>query len=300
MSQTRTPSSHKADTATKKERSVKQTIARRKAIRSRLKNHARCEEEIGLANGYQAAHAQKIAAFHTLEKQLARANACEHAAIVAQQQELGGLESYQEASKTGARHGETSKWLIGKLQEIRGRGMLSLLDVGAIGGTSYNLRWIRPTYIDLLPQAAHVLQADFLEYPVPDDLFDVVSLSLVLNFLGDIHKRCTTIPALHLFGRDVLTLPSQLQCFGVHTFSLSLKVTYTLCCLVHVCKSKSCLFKLIATNHTVAVLDTWTMNVLKAFCNPLAGNRSFTTIPLLSHTGCCSRIDQTIQNGLGR
>ena len=74
------------------------------------------------------------------------------------------------------------------------RAQLRLLDVGAIGGTSYNdWKWIEATSIDLNPQAKHVQKYDFFDFPLPgkdDKLYDVVGLSLVLNFVGDLRKRC--------------------------------------------------------------------------------------------------------------
>jgi 25S rRNA (adenine2142-N1)-methyltransferase len=75
------------------------------------------------------------------------------------------------------------------------RTQLRLLDIGAIGGTSYkDWKWIDVTSIDLNPQAPHVQKYDFFDFPLPgkdDKLYDVVGCSLVLNFVGDLKKRGT-------------------------------------------------------------------------------------------------------------
>ncbi|GAA5963547.1 hypothetical protein JCM3765_006277 [Sporobolomyces pararoseus] len=149
--------------------------------------------------------------------------------IKKRQEELGGLETYQKASLHGAdkkRGGETSKWLIKQLKQFKvgldttekgkekekveptiledgtkvwpkpkQRRKLKLLDVGAIAGTAYaSEAWIDTTSIDLNPQAPHVIKSNFFDFPIPsstseDELFDVVSLSLVMNFEGSLINR---------------------------------------------------------------------------------------------------------------
>ncbi|GAA5989041.1 hypothetical protein JCM5350_003637 [Sporobolomyces pararoseus] len=76
------------------------------------------------------------------------------------------------------------------------RRKLKLLDVGAIAGTAYaSEAWIDTTSIDLNPQAPHVIKSNFFDFPIPtpstseDELFDVVSLSLVMNFEGSLINR---------------------------------------------------------------------------------------------------------------
>lgn len=70
---------------------------------------------------------------------------------------------------------------------------MRLLDVGSLQGTAYDkYPWIAETCIDLHPRSDKVQQYDFLDYPVPahdEDRFDVVALSLVVNFVGDIAAR---------------------------------------------------------------------------------------------------------------
>ena len=93
---------------------------------------------------------------------------------------------------------------------------MKLLDVGAIAGTACthcpavchnplaeltvspladaSEPWIDATSIDLNPQAPHVVKSNFFDFPVPspeheDELYDVVSLSLVMNFEGSLINR---------------------------------------------------------------------------------------------------------------
>lgn len=146
-------------------------------------------------------HARKIALYHALEKRIARADSeDERKKLKAEQDKLGGLKEYQQASLHGARNGESSKWLVNELEKRHGRRPTRLLDVGAIAGTSYKkYTSIKPTYIDLNPQAEHVIKADFLDFPIPDTLYDVVCLSLVLNFVGSIEDRVQILRRAHEF-----------------------------------------------------------------------------------------------------
>ncbi|GAA5880214.1 hypothetical protein JCM16303_001255 [Sporobolomyces ruberrimus] len=142
-----------------------------------------------------------------------------------------------------ARGGETSKWLIKQLKQFKvaldtsdkGKGKeaekveptiledgtkvwpkpkerrkLRLLDVGAIAGTAYaSETWIHTTSIDLNPQAPHVIKSNFFDFPIPaadeeDELFDVVSLSLVMNFEGSLINRGHFLLRAHEYlKRDV-------------------------------------------------------------------------------------------------
>ena len=101
-----------------------------------------------------------------------------------------------------------------------------ILDVGAIAGTAYaKFPWVSDTPIDLNPRSARVIRADFFQFPAPDmdeeqaqkaeeafllkqaekeeeeereemqmegrwrGKYDVVALSLVVNFVGDLRER---------------------------------------------------------------------------------------------------------------
>ena len=131
--------------------------------------------------------------------------------LKARQEEIGGLKAYQAASIHGGekvRGGETGKWCVEALMELqaekdskskpKGKGKavhmdpVRILDVGAISGTAYaDWDFIDATCIDLNSQAPHVIQCDFFDYAKPstDKLFDVVGLSLVVNFVGSLTKR---------------------------------------------------------------------------------------------------------------
>ncbi|KAJ3236108.1 hypothetical protein HDU81_011143 [Chytriomyces hyalinus] len=131
---------------------------------------------------------------------------------------LGGLHAYQRASLKGGDEskgrGACGKWLVGMLNKyvVPGReGMqvrkseekeeskkkvdrLKLLDIGALNGATYSKQraWIDAEYVDLNPQHANVIRQDFFERPLPRtkaDLFDVLCLSLVVNFVDDPERR---------------------------------------------------------------------------------------------------------------
>ncbi|GAA5990864.1 hypothetical protein JCM10908_000054 [Rhodotorula pacifica] len=73
------------------------------------------------------------------------------------------------------------------------RRKLRLLDVGAIAGTAYaGYPWISTTSIDLNPLSDSVLRYNFFDFPVPgkeEDKYDVVALSLVMNYEGSLVNR---------------------------------------------------------------------------------------------------------------
>ncbi|KAF9110778.1 hypothetical protein BGX27_005889 [Mortierella sp. AM989] len=117
--------------------------------------------------------------------------------------DLGGLDMYQKASTLGQskqRGGDSSKWLIPILESChpqldkKAGPALRLLDIGALSPHNYQKysSWIHTTPIDLNPQDPLITKMDFLEMPVPTQkqkLFDVVCLSLVVNFVGDPTQR---------------------------------------------------------------------------------------------------------------
>ncbi|KAH6715313.1 putative methyltransferase-domain-containing protein [Leptodontidium sp. MPI-SDFR-AT-0119] len=146
-----------------------------------------------------------IRTHHTLEKQKARALADgddTKAAIIAKQIELqGGIESYQRASLTGQtneRGGDSSKilmeWLepvVPLLNDLVTKGQPSrMLEVGAlsVSNACSRSRLFDVERIDLNSQADGIKQQDFMERPLPldgKDQFDIISLSLVLNYVPD-------------------------------------------------------------------------------------------------------------------
>lgn len=129
-------------------------------------------------------------------------------------EEQGGLESYQVASITGqsaSRGGDSSKLLVSWLKswkplvqtqgpthdpERRANPNSSprLLEVGALSTTNAcsTCGVFNVTRIDLHSQAPGILTQDFMERPLPrtdGERFDVISLSLVLNYVPDAHGR---------------------------------------------------------------------------------------------------------------
>lgn len=155
-------------------------------------------------------HARAISRYHALEKQIARATKSEKEALLAEQQALGGLETYQNQSTTGGavlRGGESSKWCSKILMELWPLSRrIQLLDVGAIAGTAY-AKWKHKfdvTSIDIQPRAPQVIPSDFFDFPLPtkeEERFDVVGLSLVINFVGDLSKRGDMLLHAHKYLR---------------------------------------------------------------------------------------------------
>ncbi|KAJ4303088.1 25S rRNA (adenine2142-N1)-methyltransferase [Kalmusia sp. IMI 367209] len=120
----------------------------------------------------------------------------------------GGLELYQAASKQGQskdRGGDSSKVLVEWLRQanvIRLRGKesegeicpkppLRCLEVGALSIKNEISKYpdqIEMTRIDLNSQGAGIEKQDLMERPLPSSLsehFDIISLSLVLNYVPD-------------------------------------------------------------------------------------------------------------------
>ncbi|KAF5499832.1 25S rRNA (adenine(2142)-N(1))-methyltransferase [Colletotrichum fructicola] len=124
---------------------------------------------------------------HTLQKKrqqaLARNDEKEAAALAAKISALGGLKEYQQASLQGQRTdrgGDSSKVL---LDWLRSANLQSTKTMAAAtsdnhGSERRRLRMLEPG----------ILQQDFMERPLPKDdteRFDIISLSLVLNYVPD-------------------------------------------------------------------------------------------------------------------
>ncbi|KAJ7090219.1 nucleolus protein [Mycena belliarum] len=134
-------------------------------------------------------------------------------------EELGGLESYQRMSAIGQGHdrgGGSEKIAIAWLKEIYGtsdseRPLLKLLEVGALKPDNYGCcrSWIKTTPLDLHSRHPGILEQDFLLMDETEhrEKWDVVSLSLVLNFVSDPKDRgrmlrlawSFLVPSGHLF-----------------------------------------------------------------------------------------------------
>ncbi|KAF9974770.1 hypothetical protein BGZ73_001764 [Actinomortierella ambigua] len=168
--------------------------------------------------GEQQEHEQPAVQLSGKAKEENEADLARIIEIRLQMDDLGGLDMYQKASTLGQskqRGGDSSRWLVPVLQRIyfpeststKTEGTspapspptpknykldppLRLLDVGALSPFNYEKQanWIQVTPIDLNPQHPQIQKMDLLEMPVPtrdQDRYDVVCLSLVVNFVGD-------------------------------------------------------------------------------------------------------------------
>ncbi|MCJ1307587.1 hypothetical protein MMC25_001234 [Agyrium rufum] len=169
-----------------------------------------------------------IRQYHTLEKRLAQAKRAQDVSLVsdlrAQLSGLGGLKSYQQASLSGQsaeRGGDSSKVLMQWLEPyIRtstssgGAQKFRLLEVGALSphNECSKSAAFDVTRIDLHSQHPSILTQDFMQRPLPSngedlskDGFDVVSLSLVVNFVPDAHGRGEMLRRVGKFLRTTNT-----------------------------------------------------------------------------------------------
>jgi len=147
---------------------------------------------------------------HNLLKDHARAVAANDASLAARLEteiaENGGLEHYQAASILGQsvqRGGDTSRHLLDFLGQVNpgwksnakseGRKW-RMLDVGALSTDTAASRsgLFDITRIDLNSQEDGIMQQDFMQRPLPTsekDQFDIVCLSLVVNYVADARVR---------------------------------------------------------------------------------------------------------------
>ncbi|KAI9847821.1 MAG: hypothetical protein M1837_001714 [Sclerophora amabilis] len=164
-----------------------------------------------------------IRSHHHLLKQHAAAKAnddCARADSIALQIERqGGLRVYQHASLTGQsiqRGGDSSKvlmeWVDPLADDLRkaykqGRSKLRILEVGSLSTKNACSRsgLFEVTRIDLNPQDKDILKQDFMKRPLPlcqEERFDVLSLSLVLNYVPDPLLRGEMLRQTTRFLRD--------------------------------------------------------------------------------------------------
>lgn len=142
--------------------------------------------------------------------------------IVRAIEENGGIKTYQAASKQGQakdRGGDSSKVLVEWLQEshvldakARGRSVtggikLRCLEVGALSTQNEISKYISVvgmTRIDLNSQGSGIEKQDFMERPLPatdNERFDIISLSLVLNYVPDAPGRGEMLKRITKFLR---------------------------------------------------------------------------------------------------
>lgn len=146
-----------------------------------------------------------IRTHHTLEKQRAQAlregDDAKAATISRQIDAQGGIEEYQRASLLGQRNdrgGDSSKLLMEWLDPVvpilksradKGHG-IRMLEVGAlsIANACSKSRLFEMERIDLNSQSDGIKKQNFMDRPLPqnsEELFDIISLSLVLNYVPD-------------------------------------------------------------------------------------------------------------------
>jgi 25S rRNA (adenine2142-N1)-methyltransferase len=134
----------------------------------------------------------------------------------------GGIKTYQAASKQGQakdRGGDSSKVLVDWLQQSHaldpkardrsdaGKAVLRCLEVGALSTNNEISKYsstISMTRIDLNSQGPGIEKQDFMERPLPateDERFDIISLSLVLNYVPDAPGRGEMLKRLTQFLR---------------------------------------------------------------------------------------------------
>ncbi|KAK4622194.1 25S rRNA (adenine(2142)-N(1))-methyltransferase [Fulvia fulva] len=164
-----------------------------------------------------------IVTFHQLNRDLekAKSNGDEVQAKRIQQQidNLGGIKAYQQASIQGQsvdRGGDSSTVLLKWMDPMRDATSkespkLKMLEVGALSTKNACSRsgLFDVTHIDLNSQAPGIEQQDFMARPLPataDDKFDIISLSLVLNFVpeakgrGEMLRRTTSFLQNRIFS----------------------------------------------------------------------------------------------------
>ncbi|KAK8199724.1 putative methyltransferase-domain-containing protein [Phyllosticta capitalensis] len=151
----------------------------------------------------QKAHAQAVKAGDTTKA----------AEIQKQIDANGGLKKYQIASITGQsaeRGGDSSRLLVEWLEDLRlpsatkvtgsnngggsAKRAYDVLEVGALSTTNAcsQRRYLSVTRIDLHSQSPGIQQQDFMARPLPKsdaERFDIISLSLVLNYVPDAEGR---------------------------------------------------------------------------------------------------------------
>jgi 25S rRNA (adenine2142-N1)-methyltransferase len=167
-----------------------------------------------------------IRSHHQLNKKLetakSKGNDAEVEALQKQIEDLGGLKSYQQASIQGQsndRGGDSSvvlmKWLEPTAAALsKAEQKLRLLEVGALSTSNVCSKsgHFDVQRIDLNSQGDGILQQDFMERPLPKsaaEQFDIISLSLVLNYVPDapgrgemLKRTCQFLDTRHRIDRD--------------------------------------------------------------------------------------------------
>jgi 25S rRNA (adenine2142-N1)-methyltransferase len=164
-----------------------------------------------------------IRTHHNLQKALAQAIKSKDTAkaeqIEKQIEEQGGLELYQKASILGqsnSRGGDSSKILMQWLGEegikASTKQKYEMLEVGALSTTNVcsTSGLFSVKRIDLNSQDSKIEQQDFMERPLPSsdaERFDIVSLSLVLNYVPEAVGRGEMLKRTAQFLKVQVELP---------------------------------------------------------------------------------------------
>lgn len=183
-------------------------VQSRKTRRPKLLSHSRPQSVQQKSRGVLSSRATRtvIRSHHQLQKALSSATAAgdtiQASAIEAEIEKQGGLKTYQIASITGQkseRGGDSSRILMTWLHPINEQWLLNgkrlrLLEVGALStdNACSRSRLFETTRIDLHAQTAGIQKQDFMRRPLPktaEDRFDILSLSLVLNYVPDPSAR---------------------------------------------------------------------------------------------------------------
>jgi 25S rRNA (adenine2142-N1)-methyltransferase len=147
-----------------------------------------------------------IRGHHELNKKVAKARKKRDqekvVELLQQFNQRGGLEKYQTASLQGQandRGGDSSKILVGWLEELKptlksAKLKLRMLEVGALSTQNACSKsgFFDMTRIDLEAQSDGITKQDFMQRPIPEydkEQFDIISLSLVLNYVPDAKDR---------------------------------------------------------------------------------------------------------------
>eukprot|EP01119_Soliformovum_irregulare_P009636 TRINITY_DN2314_c0_g2_i1.p1 TRINITY_DN2314_c0_g2~~TRINITY_DN2314_c0_g2_i1.p1 ORF type:complete len:320 (-),score=75.22 TRINITY_DN2314_c0_g2_i1:157-1116(-) len=109
----------------------------------------------------------------------------------------GGIHTYQEASTFDYqfRKYSTDKWIVETMKQAEmvpeGKKKLKVLDVGSLANNFKKYPWMEVKAIDINPQDPSVEKMDFFDLDLDrfDGAFEVVILSLVINFVGDPLQR---------------------------------------------------------------------------------------------------------------
>jgi 25S rRNA (adenine2142-N1)-methyltransferase len=181
--------------ALKNKKGPKSLAAGRPPILNRSKSISRSATK-ALINKHHLLHKRKRQA-------IAKGDTAAEAAVNAEIAASGGIESYQEASLQGQRQdrgGDSSRVLMQWLQPcLSSQGKdssrrLRMLEVGALSTQNACSKsgHFDIERIDLNSQEEGILQQDFMERPLPgneSERFDIISLSLVLNYVPEPKER---------------------------------------------------------------------------------------------------------------